>query len=135
MTRILIVDDHSIVRLSLRMYLEEEPDLSVCGEAATAHEALAMTDQLKPDLVLLDVSLPDMSGIELARKLHEQHPALRLAMLSGHGEKSHVEEALKAGATAYVMKGNAEEIAPAIRQTLRGQRYVSGSIADALGDR
>jgi DNA-binding NarL/FixJ family response regulator len=128
MTQIFIVDDHPVMRSSLRSLLEREPDLTVCGEAATARTALAEAPGAKPDLVLIDVSLPDMSGIELARELHSRHPELPLAMLSGHGEKSHVEQALQAGARGYILKGHADDLPEAVRRLVRGERYLSSGI-------
>jgi DNA-binding NarL/FixJ family response regulator len=116
------------MRSSLRSLLEREPDLTVCGEAATARTALAEAPGAKPDLVLIDVSLPDMSGIELARELHSRHPELPLAMLSGHGEKSHVEQALQAGARGYILKGHADDLPEAVRRLVRGERYLSSGI-------
>lgn len=110
------------------MVLENEPELVVCGMAATAEEALATAAASEPDFMLIDVSLPDMSGIELARTLHDRHPDLPLAMLSGHREQSHVEQALAAGARGYVLKGSGEELAPAIRRMMRGERYLSEAL-------
>lgn len=128
MTQIFIVDDHPVMRSSLRSILEREPDLTVCGEAATARTALAEAAGAEPDLVLIDVSLPDMSGIELARELHARHPDLPLAMLSGHGEKTHVERALQAGARGYILKGQSDDIPEAVRLLVRGERYLSPGI-------
>jgi DNA-binding NarL/FixJ family response regulator len=128
MIDIFIVDDHAILRLSLRSLLERESDFSICGEADSANSALSEIGRVQPDLVLLDVSLPDMSGIELARTLHVKYPELRLLMLSGHGEKSHVDRAMGAGACGYVLKGNGKVLPEAIRQVLRGERYISSEI-------
>ncbi len=129
MTKIFLVDDHPFIRQMVRSQLEREPDLSVCGEASTAAEALAAIKEDLPDLMLIDVSLPGMSGIELARLLHEKYPHLHLAILSGHGEKTHVDQALEAGVRGYVLKGNAAELPGAIRQVLRGEQYLSPSLA------
>lgn len=129
MTKIFLVDDHPFIRQMVRSQLEREPDLSVCGEASTAAEALAAIKEDLPDLMLIDVSLPGMSGIELARLLHEKYPHLHLAILSGHGEKTHVDQALEAGGRGYVLKGNAAELPGAIRQVLRGEQYLSPSLA------
>jgi DNA-binding NarL/FixJ family response regulator len=125
MTQIYIIDDHPVIRAALRSLLEREPDLAVCGEAASAEQALDEAASTGPNLVLIDVSLPGMSGIELARVLRERHPALPLAMLSGHSEKSYVNQAFEAGAHGYLVKGRHEEIVPAIRQVARGKRYLS----------
>jgi two-component system invasion response regulator UvrY len=101
----------------------------VCGDAATAEAALTGVIEAEPDLVLIDVSLPGMNGIELARLLRQRQPMLRLAMLSGHSEKTHVIQALSAGAHGYIVKGNVDEVAPAIRQILRGEQYLSAGLA------
>ena len=130
MTRIFIVDDHPVMRRVLRTLLEREADLMICGEATTAEEALAQAATAEPDLVLIDVSLPGMSGIELARELQERHPDLPLAMFSGHNTGSHVDQALKAGARGYILKERANELPAAIRQILRGERYVSPEIGE-----
>lgn len=125
LVRIFIVDDHPIIRQSLRSLLEREEGLAICGEAAKAETALEQIETAAPDLVLIDVSLPGVNGIELARMLRQQYPDLLLAMLSGHGERSHVEQALQAGANGYLLKGSAEELPVAIRQILSGEQYLS----------
>ena len=129
MLQIFIVEDHPIMRQSLRKLLEREADLAVCGEVATAETALEQIDLEEPDLVLIDVSLPGMSGIELTRILRDRHPDLPLAILSGHRERSYVIQALKAGAHGYILKGNARELPAAIRQIMSGERYLSHAIS------
>ena len=128
MTRIFIIDDHPIMRQVLRSVLEWEGDLMVCGEAATAEAALETVARSRPDLVLIDVSLPGMSGLELVDVLRKQYPDLPLALLSGHGEKSHVERALNAGVRGYILKGQGDELPDAIRQMMQGQQYLSPSL-------
>jgi DNA-binding NarL/FixJ family response regulator len=125
MIRIHIVEDHPVMRETLRDFLERDPEIEVSGESATAATALAAIAKERPDLVVIDVALPGTSGIELARSLRERHPDLPLAMLSGHGGKAHVQQALEAGAVGYILKGNATEIYGAIRQILHGERYLS----------
>lgn len=128
MTRIFIVDDHAIMRNALQSALEREPDLTVCGTATTAAEALQQAAGTGPDLVLIDVSLPDMSGIEVARRLRARYPGLPLAMLSGHGERGHVAGAFEAGVDGYILKGHSDELPAAIRQVMRGERYLSAAL-------
>lgn len=123
--RVFIVEDHEIVRQMLREYLEEEPDLVVGGEAATAEEALKALAEAEAELVLVDVALPGMSGIELVRRLHARHPKLSMAMLSGHRENSYVNEALEAGASGYILKGQSDKLAAALRQVVQGEQYLS----------
>lgn len=125
MIRIYIVDDHAILRASLRSLLEQQPDMSVCGEAATARVALEEAARTAPDVVLVDVSLPDLSGIDLVQALHSRHPGLVLAMFSGHAEHSYVKRSLAAGARGYVVKGDAVELLEAVRVLARGERFVS----------
>lgn len=128
MPRIFVVDDHAIMRQVLRDVLEREEGFTVCGEAASAEEALDEVDDAAPDLVLVDVSLPGMSGIELVETLRERHPEMPMAMLSGHGERTHVEQALRAGASGYILKGDPYELPGAIRQMMRGETYRSQAV-------
>lgn len=129
MLRVLIVEDHDLMREMLREYLETEADLSIDAEAATAQDAIAMIERRMPDIVLVDVALPDMSGIELVRILSGQFPELPLAMLSGHREKSHIDGAMDAGARGYILKGDADEIPFAIRSIVGGEQYISPALA------
>lgn len=125
MIRVFIVDDHAILRASLRSLLERQPDMAVCGEAATAQAAAEQAARAEPDVVLVDVSLPDMSGIDLVRALRREHPELVMAMFSGHAERSYVMHALAAGANGYVVKGDSVELVEAVRALSRGERFVS----------
>lgn len=129
MLRILIVEDHDLMREMLREYLETEADLSIDAEAATAQDAIALIERRMPDIVLVDLALPDMSGIELVRILTGQFPELPLAMLSGHREKSHIDGAMDAGARGYILKGGADEIPDAIRSIVGGEQYISPALA------
>lgn len=127
--RVLIVEDHELMREMLREYLENESDFSIDGEAATAQDAIALIEAGMPDIVLVDIALPDMSGIELVRVLSRKFPELPLAMLSGHREKSHIYGAMDAGARGYILKGDATEIPDAIRSIVGGEQYVSPALA------
>ena len=126
--QILLVDDNLILRQALRALLEREPDFTICGEADTASAALEQAAETQPDLVLIDVFLPDRSGIDLARMLRQRLPDVTLAMLSGHRDKHLVDYALDAGAVGYILKGRAAELPRAIRQVMRGERYLSPEI-------
>lgn len=130
MTRIFLIDDHAIMRASLRSLLEREPDLTVCGEAASAASALAHIATLEVDLALVDVSLPDMNGIELVGLLRIDYPDLVLVMLSGHVERTYVERAMQAGAHGYLVKGQSGKLVDALRAIMEGKRYVSAEIRD-----
>ena len=125
---VFMVEDHPIMREMLREYVGMKPDLALSGEAATAAEALEAVGTASPDLVLVDVSLPDRSGIELVRELRARHPGLVVLMLSGHAEKRYVDQALEAGARGYMLKGHAGELDAAIEQVMRGARFVSEGI-------
>jgi DNA-binding NarL/FixJ family response regulator len=115
--------------------LDQQPDLVVCGEAATAAAALDQVVEAQPDLVLIDISLPDMNGIALARILRERHPALPLAMLTGHRGRRYVEQALAAGVRGYILKGQAHLLPLAIRQLVQGEPYLSAEIQRWFSDR
>jgi DNA-binding NarL/FixJ family response regulator len=124
MTKVFIIDDHDILRESIRGLLEWESDLEVCGEAASSGPALDFLKSMTPDLVLLDVSLPGMSGIELVKVLHERYPGLPVAMLSGHSEKSHIKAAMDAGARGYIFKTSSGQLPQLIRRLMLGERLV-----------
>jgi DNA-binding NarL/FixJ family response regulator len=125
-TRILVVDDHPIVRQGLVQMIEHEPDMEVCGQAEDAHTALQAVDKLKPDMAIVDISLKGASGIELMKSIKLSHPNFRVLALSMHDESLYAERALKAGARGYIMKHEApERVIAAIRRILAGEIYVS----------
>ncbi len=133
MTSILLVDDHPVMRRGLRMIIDDEADLDVTHEAGTAEDALALIDSQLPDLIVADISLPGMSGIELTKHLHALHPELPVLIVSRHDEALYAERALRAGARGYVMKLEASDtIVAAIRRILRGGIYVSMDVNDRL---
>jgi DNA-binding NarL/FixJ family response regulator len=128
MTRLFIVEDHPVMRQSLRAFMKRQVGIDLCGEAATGEAALGQIEQAQPDLVLIDVSLPGMSGLDLLDVIRERHPGLLCVMLSGHGERSHVDHALMAGARAYILKGDTDELADALHKVIQGETYLSGLI-------
>ncbi len=133
--RIVLVDDHPIVRDGLKQMIEQDTGLRVCGEAGDADGAMRMVDAHAPDLVLVDVFLDGINGIELTKQLCEQHPGLCILILSMHDETLYAERAIRAGARGYVMKQEASRtIMTAIQTVLGGGLYVSESIKAALGD-
>ncbi|MFW5955509.1 MAG: response regulator [Rhodothermales bacterium] len=133
--RILIVDDHSIVRRGLRQLFEREVDFAVCGDTGDAAEVPELVDRLQPDIVLTDLTLDGISGIDLARRLSSEHPSIPVLILSMHDEMLYATRALQAGARGYVMKRRSEaEIVRAAREVLAGRTYVSTEVRQSLPD-
>lgn len=123
-SRIFIVEDHRMMREAYQLLLEMEPDLEVCGSAATGEEALSALKSTATDLVLVDVSLPGISGIELVKALQKSHPDLPTLVISGHDETVYADQALRAGARGYLdKKGLSHIMLDAIRQVLDGETY------------
>ena len=136
MTRILIADDHPIVRRGLRDLLEQEPGLTVGGEATTAGETIAMVRGAAWDLVILDLSLPDRHGLEVLAELRHGWPSLPVLVLTFHAEEHFAVRALKTGAAGYLTKESAPaELVGAVRTILRGGRFVSAALAEILAER
>ena len=131
--RIMVVDDHPIVRSGLTQLINRESDLTVCGEASSSSEALNAVDDFNPDLLLLDISIKGDNGIEVTKALRESHPDLPVLILSMHDEKLYAERALGAGARGYVMKQEAPgTVLTAIRKVLEGTIYVSDSMTSRI---
>lgn len=125
-TRILVVDDHPVVRLGLRQMLSQEADLEICGEAGTAAEGLELAHETSPDLVIVDISLPDRSGLELVKQLATGSDPPRIVISSMHDEMLFAERALKAGAHGYVAKEEAtRDLVEAVRRVVDGDMYLS----------
>lgn len=131
--RILIVDDHPLMRKGLAMTLDAESDLTVCCQADSGEDALGMIEESTPDLVIVDISLPGMSGIELIKHVHLRSPDIKLLVVSRHEETLYAERAIRAGARGYVMKLEAADvIVHAVRRVLCGGIYVSSEINERL---
>jgi DNA-binding NarL/FixJ family response regulator len=131
--RLLLVDDHAIVRDGLAQLVQREHDLTVCGEAASAEEAVQVLTRCQPDLVVLDISLGGANGLELIKNLKAIDPGLRMLVLSMHDETHYAERALRAGANGYVMKGaGRDQIMRAIRTVLGGEIFVSDTINKSI---
>jgi DNA-binding NarL/FixJ family response regulator len=125
-TRILIVDDHPLVRLSLREFIRREKDLEVCGEAEDREQALACCTATKPHLAIIDLTLKSSNGMELIKDLRDLHPDVQILVLSMHDETIHAERAIRAGARGYITKQEATtKVMVAIRQILNGEIYWS----------
>lgn len=130
---LLLVDDHTIVRQGLRVLLAAEPDFSVLGEAANGRDALDEARRLRPDVMVMDISMPLMNGVEATLAVRAALPATRVVILSMHGEAEHVCRALHAGATGYLLKESAgDELVVAVRAVHVGRRYLTPRISDDL---
>lgn len=124
--RVLIIDDHDVVRRGIRSILSGEPDLEIASEAADGADALRKVGAIQPDLILLDISLPDVNGIELAPQLLRASPQSQILFLSQHDSAQVANEALKTGASGFVAKSEAaRELPAAIRRVRSGQSFVS----------
>lgn len=124
--RVLLADDHAVLRDGLRALLEAPPGISVCGTAGNGRDAVRMAAELEPDVVIMDVTMPDMNGIEATLLLHRKHPLIRVVMLSMHSSAEHVHRALAAGAAGYLLKESAgDEIVTAVHAVHAGRQYLS----------
>jgi two-component system response regulator NreC len=128
--RVLIVDDHSIVREGVRMILAGQEDFEVVGEASNGREGVEIARRMKPDVVVMDISMPDMNGIEATAKIRSEMPDTEVLGLTMHEEDSYVFELLKAGAAGYVLKrAAAEDLVSAVRAAHQGQAFLYPSVA------
>lgn len=132
-TRLLLVDDHAVVRSGLRMLLSAESDVEVVGEASTAREAIETAQAVSPDVILMDIGLPDRSGIEATREIKKRLPKVAVVALTIHEDQEYFFKMLEAGASAYVPKRAApEELLTAIRAAAAGEVYLYPSLAKLL---
>jgi DNA-binding NarL/FixJ family response regulator len=132
-TKILLADDHQMVRGGLRVVLDAEPDIEVVAEAGDGAEALRIGIEEDIDLAVLDVSMPKLTGLQVARELHRHKPELRILMLSMHENEQYFFEALKAGASGYVLKSAANrDLIDAVRAAMRGEPFIYPAAASAL---
>ncbi len=134
MIKILIADDHQLVRVGIRRLLEDEKDFKVVGEAADGEDCLEKVKQLDPDVVLLDVTMPGMDGMEVTKRLAKKRkPPVRIVILTMHADEHYAARLLRMGATGYVVKDAAPaELAEAVRTVHAGKRFVSASLREAL---
>jgi two-component system response regulator NreC len=131
--RILLADDHGVIRAGLRALLEGFPDMTVVGEASDGAEAIAKAFELKPDIVLMDVSMPNLGGIEATRQLLQREPGMRVLFLTVHEDESLLKEVVRAGAAGYIVKRAAQEdLIHAIRVVARGDLYVHPTMTRML---
>jgi DNA-binding NarL/FixJ family response regulator len=134
--RILVVDDHPVVRLGIRQMIDAEPGLTVCGEAESATKALELAKSSSADLAIVDLSLGDGSGLDLIRSLREATPELKVLVLSMHDEALFAERVLRAGAHGYIMKQEAiDGLVHAIQEVLAGRRFISTRMSQVILER
>lgn len=131
--RILLADDHNLIRAGLRLVVEQQPDFMVAGEADNGRQAVAMVESLAPDVVVMDIGMPDLNGIEACRQIREKRPETPVVMLSMHSDEGYVLRALRAGARAYLLKDSAEaDLARAIRAAAEGKSFFSPAVGKVL---
>jgi len=133
--RILIVDDHGIVREGLKSLLQSQTDMEVVGEGEDGQVAVELAEQLSPDMVIMDMSMPNLNGIEATRLILQHRPNTKVIILSMHSDRHIVKETLEAGASAYVLKSNLfDEMLRALETVAEGGRYLSPRITDVVID-
>ncbi len=133
MTKVVVADDHAVVRAGLRALLQDTPQLELIAEASGGVEALELVKKLQPEILVLDLSMPDMDGISVTRQLKELHLITRVLILTVHEDEALLKEAIQAGASGYILKQAAEsELVSAIQVILRGDLYVDPSLLRSL---
>lgn len=133
MIKILVVDDHAVVRAGVQYFIAQVPDMTIGGEAASAQEAIRLVRAQDWDIVLLDINMPDKSGVEVLKQIKREKPDLPVLILSMHPESRYAVQILRSGASGYVQKeALAEELVNAIQTILRGHKYISHAVAELL---
>jgi DNA-binding NarL/FixJ family response regulator len=131
--RVFIADDHAVVRDGLRLILDAQEDITVVGEAADGRQAVDKASKLKPDIVLMDIAMPGLNGIEATQQILEILPAVKVIILSMHSSTEHVSRALKAGALGYLLKESAgKDVVNAVKTVYSGRRYLCRQISESL---
>ncbi len=124
--RVLLVDDHAVLRMGLRTLLGQEPDIEVVGEASDGEEAVAEVKRLSPDIVIMDISMPVMDGLEATRRIQQSHPDVKVLVLTIHDNEEYLFQVLEAGGSGYLVKKSADtELISAIRAVYRGEAFLS----------
>jgi two-component system response regulator NreC len=130
---ILLADDHAVVRQGFKMILAAQPDMEIVGEAGNGREALDLASQLQPDVIVMDVAMPELNGIEATRRVAEVSPRSRVLALSMHKDSVYVREILRAGARGYLLKDSiSSDLLAAVRAIARGEGYLSPGVSDAV---
>jgi DNA-binding NarL/FixJ family response regulator len=133
--RILLADDHTMLRHGLKRSIQQERDMEVIAEAADGRTAVRMAKELAPDVVVMDISMPDLNGVEATRSIAEANPDVRVVALSMHATNKYIAEMFRAGARAYVLKDcDFDELAHAVRTVMSGKTYVSPAVANVVVD-
>ncbi|OYW09781.1 MAG: DNA-binding response regulator [Acidobacteriia bacterium 12-62-4] len=133
MIRILLVDDHAVVRQGFRMILGAQPDMEIVGEAGNGREAISQAAELQPDVVVMDVAMPELNGIEATRRIAESSPRARVLALSMHKDSVYVREILRAGAKGYLLKESIDvDLLTAVRAVAKGDGYLSPAVSEAV---
>jgi DNA-binding NarL/FixJ family response regulator len=133
MIKILLADDHALVRQGFRMILEAQPDMQIVGQAGNGREAVEQAEKLRPDIVIMDVTMPELNGIEATRRLLELSPRTRVLALSMHKDSVYVREILRAGARGYLLKDAPDaDLVAAVRAIAKGEGYLSPAVSDAV---
>jgi two-component system response regulator NreC len=131
MTTIVLADDHHVVRQGLRVLLEAQPDFQLVGEAGDGLEAVQLTERLKPDVLVIDLMMPSLNGLEGTRQVSQRSPHTRVVILSMHANEAYVLEALRNGAAGYVLKdSSAADLVHAVREVVAGRRYLSSPLSE-----
>src|SRR5689334_306225 len=132
-TRIVLADDHSVVRHGFRMILDAQPDLEVVGEASNGREAVERAETIQPDVVVMDVSMPELNGVGATRRIASVSPRTRVLAVSMHRDSVYVRDILRAGARGYLIKDAREEdLLDAVRAVAKGEGYLSPAVSDAV---
>ena len=133
MIRVLLADDHAMVRKGFRLILEAQPDMEIAGEAGNGREAVELAEKLHPDVVVMDVAMPELNGIEATRRLASSSPHTRVLALSMHKDSVYVREILRAGARGYLLKDSIDtDLISAVRAVAKGDGYISPGVSDAV---
>lgn len=132
-TRVVLADDHKLMRTGLRLIVDQHPEFTVVGEADDGREAVALTETLRPDVVVMDIGMPRLNGIEAASQITTAHPEIAVVMLSMHSDEGYVLRALKAGARGYLLKDSAEaDLSRAITAVIEGKSFFSPAVSKVL---